>query len=398
MNMEKILSLLGETLEKDVEEIRRFPSGAPLTELGLDSIRFIRFIVAFEEAFDVEILDSDLLLSNFETLDVLFSTLQKYIEKPMPLKKVLVCDCDNVLWHGIAGEEKLGIDEAVLDFQQDLIRLYDGGILLCLCSRNEPEHIDEAFATLDMPLCKEHFICTRINRQDKARNLKEMAAELNLSLDSFVFVDDSDYEIGLIRSLLPDVETVKADYADLSFMDTLKTLFRPQASQDSNRTQLYREQKEREKAKQRFSAVEEYNQSLDTRLTCTLATQDQAERIAELSQRTNQCNLSGVRYTKEEIEAFLSCDEYGVLSLAVTDTYGDMGIVGAAVVHLAEKRAVVEGFFLSCRVFDRGFETVLLDKIKEVCAGKALSGVYRPPQKKRRYCHFYEDNGVAVYE
>lgn len=398
MNTEKILSLLGKTLEKDMEEIQRFPSGSPLTELGLDSIRFIQFIVAFEEAFNVEVLDSDLLLSKFDTLDHLFEILQKYIEEPTPLKKVLVCDCDNVLWHGIAGEEKLGIDKAVLDFQQELIRLYDSGVLLCLCSRNEPEYIDEAFAGLDMPLRKEHFICTRINRRDKASNLKELASELNLCLDSFVFVDDSDYEIGLIQALLPEVKTVKANYPDMSFMDKLKRLFQSQPSQDINRTQLYREQKEREKAKRQFSTVDEYNQSLDTHYTCAIATADQAMRIAELSQRTNQCNLSGVRYTKEQIESFLSCSEYGVLSLSVTDTYGDMGIVGAAVVHLAEKQAVIEGFFLSCRVFDRGFEVVLLDRIKEMYAGKALSGVYRANGKNHRYCNFYFENGVITHE
>ena len=395
MSTEKVLSLLGKTLEKDKEEIRCFPGDASLNDLGLNSIRFIQFIVAFEEAFTVEVLDSDLLLSKFDTLDHLFETLKKYIEEPTPLKKVLVCDCDNVLWHGIAGEEKLGIDKAVLDFQQELIRLYDSGVLLCLCSRNEPEYIDEAFASLDMPLRKEHFICTRINRRDKASNLKEIAAELNLCLDSFVFVDDSNYEIGLIQALLPEVETVKADYPDLSFMEELKRLFQSQPSQDINRTQLYRAQKEREKAKRQFSTVEDYNQSLDTHYACAIAATDQATRIAELSQRTNQCNLSSVRYTKEQIESFLSCSEYGVLSLSVTDTYGDMGLVGAAVVRLAEKQAVIEGFFLSCRVFDRGFEVVLLDRIKEMVAGKALSGIYLPNEKNRRYCHFYEDNGVA---
>lgn len=396
MNTEKIYSLLEKVLGKDTDEIRRYPNDASLSELGLNSIQFIQFIVAFEEAFDVEVLDSDLLLSNFDTLSKLFETLGKYTHNNAALKKVLVCDCDNVLWHGIAGEEELFLDEAVLNFQRELIRLYGGGILLCLCSRNEPEYIDEAFDRLDMPLRKDHFVSFRINRQDKAGNIQELAAELNLSADSFVFVDDSDYEIGLIQALLPEVTTIKADYSSGFFIEEIKVSFGECAPQENNRTRLYREQKEREKAKSHFSTVEDYNRSLDTVCICAAARPEQTKRIAELSQRTNQFNLSGNRYTADEVARFLSRSDTLVLSLSVTDIYGDMGIVGAAMVECTAKSAVIDSFFLSCRVFDRGFEMVLLDEIKKLCDGKALSGRYRSTGKNNRYSCFYPENGVSL--
>ena len=233
---------------------------------------------------------------------------------------------------------------------------------------------------------------------NKAENIKAISNELNLSADSFVFVDDSDYELGLINTLLPEVETVRANYSDMAFLDEINSLFGERSAQDLNRTQLYIQQKEREKTKLHVSTVTEYNNSLETKWVCAIDDITQAERIAELSQRTNQFNLSGTRYNKEQIMKFIEEKSKHVISLSVRDKYGDMGMIGAAVVSVFENTAVIDSFFLSCRAFDRGFEVVLMDEIKRYCGDKSLSGIYIPTDKNARYADFYNKNGVLNHE
>jgi FkbH-like protein len=205
-----------------------------------------------------------------------------------------------------------------------------------------------------------------------------------------VFVDDSEYELGLVNAFLPEVDTVKADYSNLSFIDEIKSFFGHAQSSDLNRTKLYKEQKEREKEKLMFKTVEEYNASLETKYICDFAAKEHLDRVSELSQRTNQFNMSGKRYSKN--------DPCVVLYLSASDKYGDMGIVGAAMIKNAETAVVIENFMLSCRVFDRGFEYILLDKIKELSHGKNLYGVYVQTEKNQRYAGFYAENGVLLYE
>lgn len=395
MNKEKVLELLGQTIDISTEELSSLPGDTLLSEIGMSSFPFIQFIVALEETFQFEVLDSDLMLSNFQTMDMLFSTLEKYFKTDVIMKKVLICDCDNCLWHGISGEENVYLDQATFSFQEELVRLYEKGVLLCLCSKNDPQTIDKAFRGLSMPLKPAHILLSKINWNNKAENLQEIALELNLPTDSFVFVDDSEYELGLINALLPEITTIKADYRSDDFIKQIHDCFLSYAS-DSSRTRQYREQKEREKDRRKITDVQSYNDSLETVITCDIVTQLQADRVAELSQRTNQCNLSLARYTASEIYQLLEAPAYTLLYLSARDKYGDMGIVGAAVIRY-ETVPVIEAFFLSCRAFGRDLEVVLLDKIKEQFSSD-LTGIYRASDKNKHFQNFYTDNGVALYE
>ena len=395
MDKEKILEVLGNIIDINKEQLLKTSVDTKLTDLGLTSIQFIQFIVAIEEEFEIEILDSDLIMTNFETVEMLFSTLEKYFTPKSTLKKVLICDCDNVLWHGISGEEEIYIDATILKFQETLIELYNRGILICLCSKNEPENIETVFNSLEMPLKKNHILISKINLTDKATNIKEIALELNLSADSFVFVDDSKYELDLVSSIIPDITTVLADYSNCNFIEKIKGFF-DGSSTDINRTQQYRNQKEREKEKQRYASAEEFNASLKTEVKCETASSDQAARISELSQRTNQFNLSDVRYTEEKINYFIRDEGYCVYVLSASDKYGDRGLVGAAVVRKTENPVII-GFFLSCRVFGRGFEEHFLNKIKSNFA-VSMYGIYKRTDKNKRFEDFYPKNGVEVYE
>lgn len=392
---QKILELLRALLE--LEEGTELGKEDQLSDFGLTSILFIQFIVKLEEEFQIEIFDSDLTLKKFESVQATLDTLQKYFEPQQSLKKVLVCDCDNVLWRGIAGEENLMIGFREYKIQQALEALYKNGVLLCLCSKNEEENIRKAFSNSAMILSREHIVAYRINRRDKAFNLRQIAEELNLPTDSFVFVDDSDYELGLINGLLPEVLTVKAD-GEGAWVEEISNLFQsPSSPSERNRTILYREQKEREKNKILFSTVEEYNLSLNTIVSCGLAEKSQFPRLAELSQRTNQCNLSAARYSQQELEKLAEDPAVSVFALSARDKYGDMGIVAGAVLR-KEAEAVIESFFFSCRVFERGFEEVLLARLRTEADSLPLKGVLRKTEKNKKYHDFYQRNGVIVCE
>ena len=395
MNKAKILELLGDVLNIEKQTLLEMPIDTKLSDLGLSSIQFIQFIVALEEEFEIEILDSDLILSNFETIEILFQTLEKYFLSENVFKKVLICDCDNVLWHGISGEEDIYTDNLTVKFQETVIDLYNHGVLICLCSKNEPENIESAFDSLEMPLKKNHILVSKINLTDKATNIKEIARELNLSADSFVFVDDSKYELDLVSSIIPEITTIHADYSDGDFTEVTESYFESNTI-DMNRTQQYREQKEREKEKQRYSTAEEFNASLKTEVICKLALPSQALRISELSQRTNQFNLSSARHSENEIAQFITDETYSVYALSACDKYGDMGIVGAAIIQKLNKPVIIS-FFLSCRVFGRGFEDLLLHKIKSDFPN-SLNGIYKKTAKNERFETFYSENGVKVYE
>lgn len=395
MDKKKIIKLLATIIKIDEDQLIKTPVDTKLSELGLDSIQFIQFIVALEEKFNIEVLDSDLMVSNFQTIDTLYQTLEKYFVKEVLVKKVLVCDCDNVLWHGVAGEEQVYTDALTDAFQERVVELYDRGVLICLCSKNQPENIEVAFSTLNMPLKKEHILLSKVNITNKATNIKEIASELDLSIDSLVFVDDSRYEIDLVSSIIPEITAIHADYSDCAFINSIGLLF-DSNSTDIDRTQQYREQKEREKERQQYATAEEFNASLKTEVTCGLAVSAQAPRIAELSQRTNQFNLSDSRYSESQINSFINDKNYSVYTLSISDTYGDMGLIGTAIVCNLSEPMILD-FYLSCRAFGRNFEKILINKIIHDHPS-SLTGVYNRTEKNCRFENFYPENGVEIHE
>ena len=213
MNENIIYDILGHTVQRDPGDIKNLPTSMHLIDIGLNSLNFIRFIVELEKALNIEILDSDLVLENFKTIDTLMKMLNKYFSHNYcNIKKVIISDCDNVLWHGIAGEEMIHIDTNTQKLQTELIDLYNRGILICLCSKNKYANIVEAFNTLDMPLNFSHVISYKINMLDKVSNIKQISEELNLDMASFVFIDDSNYELGCVKGMLPEIATIKVDY------------------------------------------------------------------------------------------------------------------------------------------------------------------------------------------
>lgn len=401
MDSTKIMACLAKAMETDVDTLLQMPPASDLSKAGLESIKFIQFIVLLEEEMGIAIRDSDLLLTNFNTREKLFATLSKYEEQDTTLKKCLVVDCDNVLWLGVAAEDgvdQIRIEADQLRFQNLLVDLYKRGALLCLCSKNEDDILRQVWeAHPDMPLKRRHIIREKVNWRDKADNIRELACELNLALDSFVFVDDQAYELGLTQLYLPQVEIVQADYSHPEFIEYVASLFTNLVEAGSvNRTELYRQQKERERMKARFYTLDEYNAYLQTEVDCRLAGQGDCERLSELSMRTNQFNLAQSRYSPEDLSRLLEDPKYHIFCLSAKDRFGDMGIVAMAVLREDASSCLLEGMMLSCRAFGRDFETILLENVKKAAGTKALRGRYVKNAKNARYETYYSDNGIST--
>ena len=387
-----LLEILSKICDLSTSELLNLDESTELQDLGVTSIKFIELIVEIESQYNIEIRDSDLIIDKFKTIANLFDTVNSYLnEKIITSPKCIILDCDDVLWKGVAGEESIEFDEDILHLHKLLISAYKKGILLCLCTKNSIINISEALSSSASLLSFHHIVAYRANEFDKATNISQIADELNLTLDSFVFLDNSEYEIGYVKSSLPDIECLLVNYDSMAFMQVLESIVDQVEISDFDRTRLYKEQKEREKAKSKFSNIEEYNDSLQTKYDCYPVEIEQIPRIAELSQRTNQFNLSDKHYTTDELLEIVNDPDYFIIGLSASDKYGDMGVIGFAVVNVLTK--TIEAFSLSCRVFGRGFENILLSSVKQMVTS-GLKGIYRDNLKNRKFANFYKEHYI----
>ena len=385
-NKEEIKSILSDILECPSEEIT---DEIPLSDLGYDSLKFISTVVEIESKYGIEVLDSDLLPDNFKDVSSICETLKKYFgEEKQKLYKCVITDCDGVLWRGISGESS--DDQAHTDESTDelceLLRDFRGkGVLLAACSKNERANIDSMLSLTSVS--PDDFAVIEADTPDKSGSISYILHEFGFSADNAVYIDDSDAEIEYVKSKIPEITAIKADYSE-SFTEKLRMMFAALPADSIDRTAKFREQKEREKVHRNTSSPEEYNRMLETKITCDKAVKGDALRLSELSQRANRFNLTGARYTEDEIVNMLNDRDYSVYKLCAEDKFGDMGLVAMAVV----RRNVIECFIMSCRVFGRGFEKKLLDKIE--LDKTDIIGLYHSTGKNDYCKDFYKNNGV----
>jgi len=325
-------------------------------------------------------------------------------------KKCLVLDCDGTLWGGIIGEDGIaGIglgsnypNVAFKAFQTAIIDLYSQGVIIALCSKNNEEDVIDVFEQHpDMQLTLHHIAAKRINWNDKATNIKEIAKELNIGLNSIVFIDDNPFEIEWVESQLPDVQTLLLEKgSEIKYAHQLKelTCFDKQSitSEDALKGNMYQSQKLRDNLEQKTSNLEDFLSSLDMRVSVQLADSSNVARIAQQTQKTNQFNLTTKRYSEDQILSFISLDGYAVFALQLEDRFGDMGIVGSAIIDLSDPLlAKIDTLLLSCRALGRQVELVFLDHLLSYCQGigyKAVEGMFIASEKNQQVEAFYKNN------
>jgi FkbH-like protein len=287
------------------------------------------------------------------------------------VRKCLVLDCDNVLWGGIVGEDgpaniRLGLDypgNAFRALQCEALNLFGRGIILALCSRNNPADVWEVFDRHpDMVLRRHHIAAHRIDWRPKPGNLVELAAELNIGLDSMVFADDSLFEIEQVRAIVPEVATLHLPapqsapelLAGCGLFDQLAV-----TAEDRSRGQLYHAAALRRELHGSVNDLEAYLRELKVAVTIAVAGDDDLTRVAQLTQRTNQFNLTTRRRTESELGAL--GPDHTVLVCRARDRFGDYGMVGAAVLRHGPGLAEIDTFLLSCRALGRGIEDAMLE-------------------------------------
>ncbi|MFQ5801457.1 MAG: HAD-IIIC family phosphatase [Candidatus Methylomirabilales bacterium] len=329
-------------------------------------------------------------------------------------RKVLVLDLDETLWGGIVGEEgpegiRLGHDypgSAYLEFQRVVLSLYHRGVILAINSKNE-----EALALRvlerhpDMLLRPHHFAAMRINWRDKAENMRALAEELNVGLDSFVFVDDSRVERELMRRLLPEVLTIELPEVPLLYARTLEECREFDSlgfsEEDRRRGEMYQMQLERARLRDSSASLEESFHSLGMRLEASVGDEASIARVAQLTQKTNQFNLTTRRYTEEEIRALNACAKVDVWSFRLVDRFGDNGIIAVVIVRRGGEDWGIDTFLMSCRVMGRGVETAILSVIvgEAKAAGvKRVRGRYVPTAKNAPVRDLYSSHGFETVE
>jgi FkbH-like protein len=318
-------------------------------------------------------------------------------------KKCIVLDLDNTLWSGVLGEEgisgiKIGGDypgKAFAFFQKSLLQLSKAGVILTVCSKNNEADVLEAWDKNPfMVLKKEHFAAYRINWTDKATNIKELADELNLGLDSFVFIDDNPTECELIKQMLPMVSVPEfpAQPYELPvfFKKVVEDYFKVYSitEEDKKKTEQYKANAARAQAQHSFTDFGAFLESLDIQITIEAANEFNIPRIAQMTQKTNQFNLTTKRYTDADVKGFLA-NGWKIWCISVADRFGDNGITGCIMINGDE----IDTFLLSCRILGKGIEKAFIKKIMALLKESGISSVraaYLPTAKNAQVADFYD--------
>jgi FkbH-like protein/FkbM family methyltransferase len=308
--------------------------------------------------------------------------------------KVIALDCDNTLWQGVCGEDGvagIGLGAARRRLQEFMLAQMQAGMLLCLCSKNNERDVLEVFERRsEMPLKLAHFAARRLNWQGKAQNLRSLAAELGLGLDSFIFLDDDARECAEVRRLCPEVLTLqlpKDEHALGAFLDHVWAFDRAAATQeDRRRTRMVQENAQRRQFRAEASTLKDFIDGLELRVDIAPAAPAELARIAQLIARTNQFSLVTRRRSEGELRQFLAQPGAGAIAVRVADRFGDYGLVGAALFERAGGRLCVDSLLLSCRALGRGVEHAMAawlgrQALAEGCREVGLE--YRPTERNR---------------
>jgi FkbH-like protein len=339
-------------------------------------------------------------------------------------KKCLVLDLDNTLWGGEVGDDgvegiRLGHGaegEAFVDFQIFILGLKSRGIVLAVCSRNDDQIAREAFRRHpDMRLKLDDFVVFKANWNDKAANIRAIAAELGLGLDSLVFVDDNPAERELVRRELPMVEVPELPLDPSDFRDALSSLccFETVSfgAEDRDRSELYRANLDRHRFQEQCTDLAGYLASLEMEAEVLAFDDLHLPRIAQLINKSNQFNLTTTRYGESELLAFRQDPAKRCLAFKLKDRFGDNGLISAVILVKRGTELHIDTWVMSCRVLARGMEEFVIAEIAAAAKGAEcvkIVGRYAPTEKNRLVADLYErlafsrvgreSNGTTVWE
>ena len=319
-----------------------------------------------------------------------------------PAFKAVALDCDDTLWAGSCGED--GPEGVVLDaprrtLQEFMAERRRAGLLLTLCSKNNPEDVAATFrAHPEMPLTAGDFVAQRINWESKAGNLESLAEELELGLDTFILVDDNPKEVREVQVGVPQAlalllparaEEIPGFLAHVWAFDRARV-----TEEDLRRGEMYAQRAERARAARSSASLEEFLASLELDVRIAPLEPAQVERVAQLTTRTNQMNATCIRRTAAEISRLSE----ECLTVHVTDRFGSYGLSGAILFRAVGQALAVDTFLLSCRALGRGVEHRMVARLGEIALERGLETVEIPfvaAQRNRPALLFLKSLGAA---
>jgi FkbH-like protein len=328
--------------------------------------------------------------------------------------KVIVLDADDTLWGGLVGEDgvsgiAIGSDfpgNAYQSFQLALRRLAERGVLLAVCSKNDADDVMAVFRERsEMVLRLDDIAAWRVNWDAKSINVASIADELNVGLDSLVFVDDSDYELAEVGTALPEVRCVRVpdEVAELPDLLAGTGWFRSMrtSEEDTRRTRMVHQERARDASRGAMSQ-EEFLESLRLRVTFIAAGPQHVGRVTQLVNKTNQFNLTTRRRAESEVAALIESADHRVFVLDVEDRFGGYGLVGVAIAAgVGTDEWELDTLLMSCRVLRRGVETAFLAGIARdarASGARRLLGRYEPTAKNAQVAELYPQHGFVAQD
>lgn len=383
--------------------------------LYINDINHLSALIGLQNWYDKNLWFTAKYAVSFDAIPTLANNIVSIISSILGMsKKCLVLDLDNTCWGGVIGDDglngiKLGNEtaagEAYMAFQNYVKELKQRGVILAVSSKNDHNIAKEAFTHSDSALVFEDFTSFKANWEPKYLNIEKIASEINIGLDSLVFIDDNAMERNIVESQLPVVAVPNVGNNILDFIDHIEgnayfetvTL----SADDINRNKFYSENKERASQESVFENYQDFLSSLDMKAEIKMFSSIYTERVTQLINKTNQFNLTTKRYKLTEIETIATGSKFIPLYGKLTDKFGDNGLISVVIGEIIDEICIVDTWLMSCRVLKRDMEFAMLHKLVEECNYKNLKkikGIYKSTSKNQMVSNLFSDFGFKFIE
>ena len=295
-------------------------------------------------------------------------------------KKCLAVDLDNTLWGGVIGED--GVEGIALsnhkegarykDTQRILKKMKEHGVMLAILSKNNVEDVEPVYTHSDMLLQHEDFVAEVINWESKSVNIRHLAKNLNIGLDSFVFLDDNPAEREQMKAECPEVSVIEFPKDTSLLPEVVERVYEDYflslevTEEDSKKTAMYRAESQRKVEMDSAVSVEDFLKKLEMTMDIHFMTAEEEKRVTQLVNKTNQFNVTTKRYSEEDIHNFAISENSKVITVHMADKYGDQGLVSVVILKYEQTEAIIDTFLMSCRVMGRNAEVEIIYRIREL--------------------------------
>ena len=384
-----------------------------IKHLYINDINYLSSYIGLKNWFDVSLWHQAKYALSMGSIPELAFNINKIINSIFgKSEKCLVLDLDNTCWGGVIGDDGLdgisiGVETAIAEsytsFQKYVKELKQRGVILAVCSKNDFQNAKEGFKHPDSVLKFDDFTSFKSNWDPKHQNILDIAKEVNIGVDSLVFIDDNPVERDLVSSQVPSASVPNVGNDVIHFIDHIDRngYFEPISLlvDDINRNKYYEDNKKRSQEQSIFKSYDDFLVSLEMTAEIKSFSSIYLDRITQLTNKTNQFNLTTKRYTASEIENIVTSDEYIKIYGKLTDKYGDNGLIAISIGRINENQCHIDLWLMSCRVVKRDMEFAMLDELVRQCKEKGvleIIGYFYQSDKNNMVFDLYEKFGFAL--